>query len=97
MKLKLVAFVTLVCLIAAIGIPAIATDCSGLPGDVNNNSMRDYGDLVYLSNYVFKGGPAPVCMTQADCNCDGNVDVGDVVYLSNYLFKGGPPPVLCWY
>ncbi|MFH1335247.1 MAG: dockerin type I domain-containing protein [Candidatus Zixiibacteriota bacterium] len=48
--------------------------------------------MVFLINYLFKGGPTPIPLLAGDCNCDGNVDVGDVVYLINYLFKGGPPP-----
>ena len=31
-------------------------------GDVNNNGTGpDVQDLTYLVNYMFKGGPAPVC------------------------------------
>jgi hypothetical protein len=49
--------------------------------------------VVYIINYLFKGGPAPVPVVQAgDANCDGQVSVADVVYLINYLFKGGPVP-----
>ena len=52
----------------------------------------DVGDLVYLINYLYRGGPPPDPLAAGDANCDGKVDVGDVVYLINYLFKGGPPP-----
>ena len=50
----------------------------------------DVADVFYLINYLFAGGPAPVCA--ADANGDGHVDVSDVFYLVNFLFAGGPPP-----
>ena len=48
--------------------------------------------VVYLINYIFKGGPAPEPFERGDVNCDDKVDLQDVVYLINYLFKGGPEP-----
>jgi len=61
-------------------------------GDANGDGILDVGDVVYLINYLFKSGPAPIPLDAGDANCDGIVDIGDVVYLINYLFKGGPPP-----
>lgn len=62
-------------------------------GDANEDGKRTVSDAVYLVNYLFKGGTAPVpVLRSGDCNCDGKVTVADVVYLINYLFKGGPPP-----
>jgi hypothetical protein len=61
-------------------------------GDVNVDGVLDLGDVVFLINYLFKGGPAPDPTAAGDCTCDLTVDVGDVVYLLNYLFKNGPPP-----
>ena len=63
-----------------------------LRGDATGNGVIDVGDIVYLINYLFKGGPAPNPLEAGDATCDGKVDVGDVVYLINYLFKTGPPP-----
>ncbi len=64
-----------------------------LCGDANKDGVVDVGDVVYLINYLFKGGPAPVPIVKAgDASCDGVVDVGDIVYLINYLFKNGPEP-----
>jgi hypothetical protein len=64
-----------------------------LCGDVNKDGVVDIGDVVYLINYLFKSGPAPVpILKSGDTNCDGVVDVGDVVYLINYLFKNGTEP-----
>ena len=63
-----------------------------VPGDATGDKVVDVGDVVYLINYLFKGGPAPNPMAAGDVNGDCVVDVGDVVYMINYLFKGGPPP-----
>jgi hypothetical protein len=67
-------------------------------GDVNvpnGDGVVDIGDVVYLINYLFKHGPAPVPFIEGDTNCDGIIDIGDVVILINYLFKNGPVPKCC--
>jgi len=64
-------------------------------GDVNNDGKVNVGDLVYLINYLYKNGPAPLCTPITSCgdvNLDGKVNVGDLVYLINYLYKNGPAP-----
>jgi parallel beta-helix repeat protein len=61
-------------------------------GDANGDGTIDIGDVVYLINYLYKGGSAPDPLPAGDTNSDGVVDLGDVVYLINYLYKGGPPP-----
>jgi len=63
-----------------------------LRGDANSDGSVTVSDVVYMINYLFKGGPAPVQLPSADLNCDSKVTVSDVVYLINYLFKGGPKP-----
>jgi PKD repeat protein len=62
-------------------------------GDANGDKKLSVSDVIYIINYLFKGGPVPVPIQSADCNCDTKVTVSDVVYLINYLFKGGPAPV----
>ena len=61
-------------------------------GDANSDGKITVSDVVYLVNYLFKGGPPPAVFLAGDANCDTKVTVSDVVYLVNYLFKGGPPP-----
>ncbi len=63
------------------------------PGDVDDDGKVNVSDVIYLINYLFKGGPPPIPeLLVGDVNGDGKVTVSDVVYLINYLFKGGPPP-----
>jgi hypothetical protein len=63
-----------------------------LRGDANGNGEIEPGDIVYLVNYLFRGGASPVPLQAGDCNCDGEVGPGDVVYLINFLFRGWSPP-----
>ncbi len=63
-----------------------------MTGDANADRQINVSDVIYLINYLFKGGPAPVPMEAGDANCDTQKNVSDVIYLINYLFKGGPAP-----
>jgi hypothetical protein len=65
---------------------------SFLRGDVNNDQQIDLADVIYLLNYLFKGGPTPSPFFSGDANSDDSVDISDAIYLLNYLFKQGPPP-----
>ncbi|MCC6962165.1 MAG: hypothetical protein IT585_02845, partial [candidate division Zixibacteria bacterium] len=49
-------------------------------------------DAVYLINYIFAGGPAPVPVIRGDADCSGLVTISDAVYLIYYIFAGGPVP-----
>lgn len=75
------------------------TACCRHRGDINHQDAPpiDIADLVYLIDYMFTGGPSPVCMEEADVNGDGDpmVDIADLVYLIDYAFTGGPPPPRC--
>ena len=72
----------------------VSSDDQGttLRGDANYDGTTDVGDVVYLINYLYKGGPSPKPTLAGDVNIDEVVDVGDVVYLINYLYKNGPSP-----
>ncbi len=61
-------------------------------GDSNRDNLVNVSDVVFLINYLFKGGPEPYPLASADVNLDQKVTISDVVYLINYLFKGGLEP-----
>ena len=61
-------------------------------GDANADGKVNVTDVIYLINYLFRGGPPPVEIEQGDANCDGKISITDVIYLINYMFKGGPVP-----
>jgi M6 family metalloprotease-like protein len=71
------------------------TFLSAIRGDCNGDQALTLPDVVYLINYVFKGGAPPVPeLMVGDVNCDDDTGLTDVVYLINYLFKTGPAPCL---
>ncbi|HOD67568.1 MAG TPA: PKD domain-containing protein [candidate division Zixibacteria bacterium] len=62
-------------------------------GDVNyNGDGPNIADLIYLVDYLFRGGPEPP--SAATANIDGllPVNVVDLTSLVGYLFGTGPPP-----
>jgi hypothetical protein len=62
-------------------------------GDVNADGVINVGDIVYLTTYLYRGGPPPIPLPcYGDVNCDDIVNVGDVVYLITYLYRGGSSP-----
>lgn len=65
-----------------------------VPGDASGDSLVDLADVVFLVNYLYRGGSEPCICEAADANSDCLIDLGDLVYLLNYLFKGsyGPLP-----
>jgi hypothetical protein len=71
---------------------AFDASCCLTPGDANSDTNVNVGDVVFLINMVFKGGPAPACPNQGDANHDCNLNIGDAVFLINLVFKGGAAP-----
>jgi hypothetical protein len=67
--------------------------CGFYRGDVNQDMVLDVTDVVYLINYLYKSGTAPVpFVDQGDLNHDKITDVSDIVFILNYLYKSGPAP-----
>ena len=52
-------------------------------GDANGDRMVNVGDAVFIINYIFKGGAAPMPKKIGDANGDCAVNVGDAVYVIN--------------
>ncbi|MCP4566912.1 MAG: hypothetical protein GY841_04960 [FCB group bacterium] len=62
-------------------------------GEANSDGSLNIGDPVFVINYIFKDGPAPVPLCRGEANGDSSLNIGDVVYVINYIFKDGPPPI----
>ncbi len=58
-----------------------------ISGDANSDGIVDVADLVYLTNYLYRGKWPPSPESLGDFTQDGEVDVSDVVALINYLFR----------
>jgi predicted outer membrane repeat protein len=73
---------------------ALGVGCSAifLCGDADGNQEIDIDDAVYLLDYVFGNGAAPVPPEAGDADCSGAIDIDDIVYLVNYIFSGGNVP-----
>jgi len=76
------------CLYAVNIVASGPTNC----GDADGDGMISIADVVYIVNYIFRGGEAPNPMTSGDANCDGIINTADAVYLICYILKGGSAP-----
>jgi hypothetical protein len=63
------------------------------PGDCDGTGVANVSDAVYLIQYLFNNGPAPV--SYSDCECDGlqGVNYGDYVHLMYFIWEEGEDPV----
>ena len=61
-------------------------------GDVNSDGVINGSDIVFLLNYLYRGGDEPCPIEAGDVNSDGVVNGSDIVFLLNYLYRGGPSP-----
>ena len=64
-----------------------------MKGDYDANDVVNAGDALYLENYIYKNGPAPVGGAgRGDANCDGNIDIGDIAAIILYIYGVGLEP-----
>ncbi len=61
-------------------------------GNADDKIGVNINDIIYLINYKYKGGPAPVPELSVDVDNSGSVNINDIVSLINYKYKGGPAP-----
>jgi len=69
-----------------------------LRGDLNKDTRRNLADIVFFTNYIFRGKLPPEPLALGNVNCDKTeiggekVNLQDIIYFVRYIFKGGPPP-----
>lgn len=68
-------------------------------GDANADGRVDVTDVIFLLDYLFRGGREPTCLDAADVDDSAEpshprppLNLGDPVYLLRWLFLGGSPP-----
>ena len=71
----------------------------GIRGDANGDGNdANIMDLTYLVEYLYRNGPPPKCVKEADVDCSGGkypVNKEDLDYLRIYIFVQGPTPCQC--
>jgi len=61
--------------------------------DCNHNGFADIFDVLYLIDFVYNNGPAPVPFWEVgDLNCSGGIDILDISIIIDYALKGGATP-----
>jgi len=68
----------------------LAVDYTYVYGDATNDGVVNAADVVFLIDYLFRGGPPPDLPSAGDPNGDCIINSADTVYLTDYLFRGGP-------
>ncbi len=62
-------------------------------GDVTGDGRVNISDIVFVINYLYRGGPPPNDPNYADVNGNCVINIQDISYLIKYLYLGGPAPV----
>lgn len=63
-------------------------DCFVPKGDADNSGSITISDAVWLTNFIFAGGPAPGVLGSGDMDCNGIVTIGDAVAIVTFIFSG---------
>lgn len=66
-----------------------------MPGDADGSGIIDTNDVVYLSNYLYAGGPAPSPLANGDVDGKCTIDLRDLICLSKYIATGDACRVSC--
>jgi len=75
---------------------ACVPNCCVRPGDGNGDEAIDIADVVFLINYIFKGGPPPPCRNAADVNNDCMINLADAIFILRSIFIPiWPSPLVC--
>ena len=66
--------------------------CCLVPGDANKSGGGDITDLTFFIEFMFGGGPGPVCMEEFDNSLDCFLEITDLTIFVDYMFGGGSLP-----
>lgn len=58
-------------------------------GDLDKSGQVSSADIIFLVNYLFKGGVPPLSLALADVNRNCRSSVSDAVTIVNYVFRNG--------
>lgn len=67
--------------------------CCDTPGDANNDGKVNIADVVFVIDFLFRGGSAPACEAEGNANGDNKTNIADVSYVIAYVFAGGADPI----
>lgn len=87
--IPLLALLVISIVAATILYPTSVSNGALICGDLDRSGGITAADIIWLINYVFKGGPMPEPDELADVNGDLTINLSDVIYLINYVYKGG--------
>ena len=65
---------------------------SFLRGDLDGTFNYTMNDIVFLVNYIYRGGPEPDPLEAGDVDASGAINTADLSYLINFIYRGGPAP-----
>ncbi len=66
--------------------------CDYICGDIDaSGGAPDIADVIYLVEFMFSGGPAPLNSYAANCDGSPGVNVSDLIYLVDFMFNSGTP------
>jgi len=71
-------------------VPATLQVFQCVAGDLTNDENVTLQDIIFLVDYIFRGGPRADC--RGNVNADNKINLADIVYLVSYLFRQGPEP-----
>jgi hypothetical protein len=62
-------------------------------GDADGSGAINITDGIFDLNFLFLGGPDPLCKDAADADDSGAINITDGIYILNFLFLGGGDPL----
>ena len=101
LRIAILTFAILMASFLALPPVACADEPCLLTGDFNHSSGIDPLDAVGFVDWLWRGGPGPVVLAEADNDCDCEVTPLDAMYIIDFLWRYGPAPcnsceLECW-